>query len=67
VNRWGHGYSYFGDSLLNGPPEPPVYEVARLRAGAVTIANADAAWAPFAHAAIDQAHRAVGELLGDDD
>ena len=67
VNRWGHGYSYFGDPLLNGSPEPPAYEVARLRAGAVTIANADAAWTPFAHAAIDQAHRAVGELLADDD
>ena len=41
------------------------YEVARKRAGRVAIANADAAWTPFAHEAIAQAHRAVGELLND--
>jgi hypothetical protein len=29
------------------------------------IANADAAWTPFAAAAIEQAHRAVGELAAD--
>jgi spermidine dehydrogenase len=64
VNRWGHGYSYFGDPLL-GPDaeEPPPYLAARERAGDVAFANADAAWTPFAHAAIDQAHRAVGDLL----
>jgi len=65
VNRWGHGYSYAGDPLL-GPDaeEPPPYLAARARAGNVAFANADAGWTPFAHAAIDQAHRAVGELLG---
>ena len=34
------------------------------RAGRVAFANSDAGWDPYAHAAIDQAHRAVGELLG---
>ena len=64
VNRWGHGYSYGGDPLLGpGAEEPPPYLAARARAGNVTFANADAGWTPFAHAAIDQAHRAVGELL----
>jgi hypothetical protein len=29
----------------------------------VAIANSDAAWDPYAHAAIAEAHRAVGELL----
>jgi spermidine dehydrogenase len=72
VNRWGHGYSYSGDPLLNGTKaEPPACEIARMRVGSVAIANSDSAWEPFAHAAIDQAHRAVGELLddkgGDDD
>ena len=62
VNRWGHGYSYAGDPLL-GTDEGAPYETARARAGNVAIANADAGWTPFAHAAIDQAHRAVGELL----
>jgi spermidine dehydrogenase len=28
----------------------------------VTIANSDAGWAAYAHAAIDQAYRAVSEL-----
>ncbi len=62
VNRWGHGYSYAGDPLL-GRGEGAPYEIARMGAGNVAIANADAGWTPFAHAAIDQAHRAVGELL----
>jgi spermidine dehydrogenase len=62
VNRWGHGYSYAGDGLLTKDEGSP-YVTARARAGNVVIANADAGWTPFAHAAIDQAHRAVGELL----
>jgi spermidine dehydrogenase len=62
VNRWGHGYSYAGDRLLAKDEGSP-YVTARARVGNVAIANADAGWMPFAHAAIDQAHRAVGELL----
>jgi spermidine dehydrogenase len=65
VNRWGHGYSYTENSLFqpagDGGPEPS--EVARARVGRVAIANSDAAWDPYAHAAITEAHRAVGELL----
>jgi spermidine dehydrogenase len=68
VNRWGHGYSYSGDPLLDERSATPApYEIARVRAGRVTIANSDSGWTPFAHAAIDQAHRAVGELLDDPD
>ena len=64
VNRWGHGYSYFGDPLLDErDAEPPTYVTARARAGNVAIANSDSVLTPFAHAAIDQGHRAVGELL----
>jgi spermidine dehydrogenase len=66
VNRWGHAYSYMGDPLSDPVVEgPQPYEIARARVGQVAIANADAVWTPFAHAAIDQAHRAVGELLDD--
>jgi spermidine dehydrogenase len=64
VNRWGHGYSYTENSLFDPPgngPEPS--EIARGRVGRVAIANSDAAWDPYAHAAIAEAHRAVGELL----
>jgi spermidine dehydrogenase len=64
VNRWGHGYSYMGDPLFEEETHgPPPYEIARTRVGRVAIANSDAAWTPFAHIAIDQAYRAVGELL----
>jgi spermidine dehydrogenase len=64
VNRWGHGYSYMADPLFD-PVDggPPPFEVARRRVGNVAIANADAAWNAFTHVAIEQAHRAVGELL----
>jgi spermidine dehydrogenase len=63
VNRWGHGYSYGGDRLLARDEGAP-YLLGRTRAGNVAIANADAGWSAFAHSAIDQAHRAVQELLG---
>ena len=36
----------------------------RKRAGRVAFANADSAWDPYAHAAIDEARRAVDELSG---
>ena len=64
VNRWGHGYSYSGDGLLD--PEDDASEpfvAARARCGNVAFANADAGWTPLASVAIAQAHRAVGELL----
>ncbi len=65
VNRWGHGYSG-GDNPLFDPPRkgPEPYEVARARFGRIAFASSDSEWAAYAHAAIDQAHRAVGELLG---
>jgi spermidine dehydrogenase len=65
VNRWGHGYSYGRNPLFDaGPPhgvEPN--EMARARIGNVAFANSDSAWEAYAHAAIDEAHRAVGDLL----
>ena len=64
MNRWGHGYSYGRNTLFDLPADgPEPYELARAPAGRVAIANADAAWSAFAHSAIDQAHRAVQELL----
>ena len=66
VNRWGHGYSYMGDPLSDEPSDgPPPYELARTRVGRIAIANADAAWTPLTQVAIEQAHRAVGELFDD--
>jgi len=67
VNRWPHGYAYQYNSLaddfwLEGRETP--CEVARRPFGRVAIANADAAAYAYTDAAIDEAHRAVQELLG---
>ena len=67
VNRWPHGYAYQYNSLwdpfwIDGGPLPCV--AARQRFGRIAIANADAAAYAYTDAAIDQAHRAVDELLG---
>ena len=66
VNRWPHGYAYQYNSLsdpfwLEGG-EPPCL-VARQRVGRIAIANSDAAAYAYTDAAIDQAHRAVHEIL----
>jgi spermidine dehydrogenase len=63
VNRWSHGYSYAANSLFDGPEHEGVIERARQPAGRVSIANADAAWDAYAHSAIDEADRAVREVL----
>ena len=65
VNRWAHGYAYEYESLSDpGWPEaerPCV--LGRQRFGRIAIANSDAGASAYTNAAIDQAHRAVGELL----
>ena len=63
VNRWSHGYSYAANSLFDGPEHEGVIEKARQPTGRVAIANSDAAWDAYAHSAIDEADRAVRELL----
>jgi spermidine dehydrogenase len=63
VNRWGHGYSYDRNSLFDREDVKPVIALARKPAGRVAIANSDAAWSAYAHAAIDQAQRAVMEVI----
>jgi spermidine dehydrogenase len=65
VNRWGHGYAYAFNPLFDQEPADgkPLNEVGRARTGNIAIANSDAAWDAYAHAAMDEAYRAVGELL----
>ncbi len=66
VNRWPHGYAYQYNSLCdpfwleNG--ETPCQR-ARRPFGLVAIANADSAAYSYTDAAIDQAFRAVQEIL----
>ena len=65
VNRWPYGYSYTYDSLADPdvPPEQRPHVIGRQRFGQISIANCDAGAAAFTNQAIDEAHRAVQELL----
>ncbi|MEQ8314903.1 MAG: NAD(P)/FAD-dependent oxidoreductase [Gammaproteobacteria bacterium] len=69
VNRWPHGYSYSYNPLYE--PEEWAYTstderpcvIGRQRHGRISIANADAAASPHTDASINEAYRAVNELL----
>jgi spermidine dehydrogenase len=65
VNRWPHGYAYTYDTL--GDPDLPDAErphvIGRQPFGRIAIANADAGASAFTNVAIDQAHRAVQEVI----
>ncbi|HTZ73801.1 MAG TPA: NAD(P)-binding protein [Candidatus Aquilonibacter sp.] len=65
VNRWAHGYAYEYDSLSdpNWPAAERPCVLARKRFGRISIANSDAAAHAYTDAAIDQAYRAVQEVL----
>ncbi len=64
VNRWPHGYAYTYNSLFD--PEYALgeapHEIGRARFGNIAIANSDAGARAYLDEAINQAHRAVGEL-----
>jgi spermidine dehydrogenase len=66
INRWAHGYAYEymrpWDQFWPDGPLP--IETARQGWGRVAIANADSGAYAYAHTAIDQAVRAVRELVG---
>ena len=63
VNRWSHGYGYVANSLFDGDDYEETLRRARQTVGRVAIANSDAGGDAYAHLAIDQAERAVRELL----
>jgi len=67
VNRWAHGYAYSYNPLFDPDwsEEEKPWIAGRKRFGSIAIANSDAAAAAYTDAAIDQAHRAVSELLTD--
>jgi spermidine dehydrogenase len=65
VNRWPHGYAPEYNPLFD--PDVPealrAHVIGRARFGRIAIANSDSGGAAYTDVAIDQAHRAVGELL----
>jgi spermidine dehydrogenase len=65
VNRWPHGYAYEYNPLWDPdwPEGQAPCEIGRKPFGRITIANSDAAAAAYTDQAIDQAYRAVKELL----
>jgi spermidine dehydrogenase len=66
VNRWPHGYAYeyntLWDSAILESGERPC-DRARKPFGRISIANSDAGAHAFTNAAIDQAYRAVREII----
>ncbi len=65
VNRWSHGYAPEYNALcdIGFDADHTPNLAARKRFGRITIANADSGMAAYTDIAIDQAHRAVAELL----
>jgi spermidine dehydrogenase len=65
LNRWAHGYAYEYMRPWDAywPEGPLPVTTARRGWGRIAIANADAGAYAYAHGAIDQATRAVSELL----
>ena len=66
VNRWPHGYAYEYNPLYDEwdtPERDLPHVIGRQRFGPIAIANSDAGAAAYTDSAIDQAHRAVSELL----
>ncbi|MGB7585730.1 MAG: NAD(P)-binding protein [Terriglobales bacterium] len=65
VNRWAHGYAYSYNPLFDPhwrKGEEP-WVVGRQPFGRITIANSDAGASAYTDVAIDQAYRAVEEVL----
>jgi spermidine dehydrogenase len=67
VNRWPHGYAYEYNPLYDPwdvPESSRPHVIGRQRFGPIAIANSDSGAAAYTDSAIDQAHRAVTELIG---
>jgi spermidine dehydrogenase len=64
LNRWPHGYAYTPNPLYDDMQHHAhIAQVARQRIGRIAIANSDSGWDAYTNVAIDEAHRAVTELL----
>jgi spermidine dehydrogenase len=66
VNRWPHGYAPENNSLFDPdvPESQRPHVLGRVPYGRISIANSDSGGGAYTDVAIDQAHRAVNDLLG---
>jgi spermidine dehydrogenase len=66
VNRWPHGYAPEYNALIDGdtPRDQMPNLTGRTRFGRITVANSDSGMGAYTDVAINEAHRAVQELLG---
>jgi spermidine dehydrogenase len=65
VNRWAHGYAFTPNPLFDPDwkEEEKPWVIGRKLFGKIAIANSDAGANAYTDEAIDQAHRAVRELM----
>ena len=66
VNRWPHGYAYEYNPLFDdfsAPEAKRPHIIGRKRFGRISIANSDSGAAAYTSSAIDQARRAIDEVL----
>lgn len=65
VNRWPHGYAPEYNPLFDPdvPESQRPHVMGRTQFGRITIANSDSGGGAYTDSAIDQAHRAIAELL----
>jgi spermidine dehydrogenase len=65
VNRWAHGYAFTPNPLFDPdwPEAEKPWVIGRQRVGRIAIANSDAGASAYTDVAIDQAWRAVNDLL----
>jgi spermidine dehydrogenase len=65
VNRWAHGYAYTPSPLFDPDwkEEEKPWVAGRKPYGKIAIANSDAGASAYTDVAIDQAWRAIGEVL----
>jgi len=65
VNRWAHGYAFTPNALFDPEwkEEEKPWVIGRRPFGKIAIANSDAGASAYSDVAIDQAYRAVHELV----
>ncbi|OLE57311.1 MAG: hypothetical protein AUG13_04645 [Chloroflexi bacterium 13_1_20CM_2_59_7] len=65
INRWAHGYAFHDNPLFDPDwsEEEKPWVLGRKQFGRIAIANSDAGGSAYTDAAIDQAYRAVGEIV----